>query len=174
MNTKELTGNWRSTVEKPEDESIILVACEIVGGYRIEAAYYDKENDSISLFSGYGGGEDFDIWQCWKYADENTMVGRSREMRRAIENFKASLAAEPPFKEFLKMNEALSKMVSASGATVEQMKVTGEALGKLGKAVGPYSQEEIMLRKGKKYWWHWGVLAILVILGLLALVTILL
>lgn len=61
MNVDKLDGNWNNTSQKPEDDATIFVAVGVSarfgGGYRVEAAVYDAENDCITLLSSYKGGE---------------------------------------------------------------------------------------------------------------------
>ena len=100
MTVDKLDGNWNNTSQKPEDDATIFVAVKLSAdfgsGYRVEAAVYDAENDCITLLSSYKGGEDFDIWNFWKYADENTMHGRCRALHAAIADYKEELFKSPP------------------------------------------------------------------------------
>lgn len=75
MNVYKLDGNWNNTSQKPEDDATIFVAvklsADLGGGYRVEAAVYDAENDCITLLSNYKGGALNDLADRLRKAAEN-------------------------------------------------------------------------------------------------------
>lgn len=119
MNVDKLDGNWNNTSQKPEDDATIFVAVKLSanfgGGYRVESAVYDAENDCITLLSSYKGGEDFDIWNFWKYADENTMHGRYRALHAAIAKYKKEVAEVPPISYIAKILNLISELFTKYG-----------------------------------------------------------
>lgn len=163
MNVDKLDGNWNNTSQKPEDDATIFVAVKVSarfgGGYRVEAAVYDAENDCITLLSSYKGGEDFDIWNFWKYADENTMTGRFRTLFAAIDEYKEEISKTPPFSWLINLNNnflSYAKKIGKCGVSSEQLICSMDKMNQAARTVGPYSKEELQAREKngiiKKIW----------------------
>ena len=84
----------------------------------------DAENDCITLLSSYKGGEDFDMWKFWKYADENTMHGRNRALHAAIAKYKEEVAEVPPISYIAKILNLISELFKKYGMSKNCLRIS--------------------------------------------------